>query len=122
MRRIAGERTLDIKRELIRSAEEDYLDLASVAGMVEEAFGLNHERKVFLYTTSTLSDLHHHGFLRAGIPTADGGFRPWDRGPKDALSLIEHEWSALHRRPALGEIVWFDATDRGITYLGSTAG
>lgn len=120
MKSVAGEKTSDIKRELVLSAEEDYLDLASVAGTVEEVLGLTDERDVLAYTLGVLSELLREGSLRPGIPTADGGFEPWRGGLKGTLVRVESEWRAMRRRPALGEVVWFDATDRGISYLEDT--
>ncbi len=112
-----GEKTFDLRRELILSAEEDYVDLATVAHIVQEALRLLGDREVHGYTMGTLFEMLHDGYLRAGVPTREGGFEPWEGGRVEIMSRMASEWMALGRTPALGEIVWFEATERGISYL-----
>lgn len=93
------------------------MDLATVAHTVKEALGLIEERDVYGYTLGTLFELLHDGFLRAGTPNTEGGFDPWEGGRVEVMSRIASRWMALGRTPVLGEIAWFDATERGISYL-----
>lgn len=120
MKSVTGGKTFDLNRELILSAEEDYADLASLAHTVRNVLGPVGEEEIRSHTLGRVYELLSGGFLRAGIPTPEGGFEPWEGGLMDVMGRIEGEWLTLGRMPALGEIVWFDATDRGISYLESS--
>lgn len=113
----AGEKTFDLYRELILSAEEDYIDLATVIHIVQEALRLTDERDVRDHTLGTVYGLLKDGLLRAGVPLPEGDFETW-RGGHKVTSRIASEWDSLGRTPVLGEIVWFDVTARGLSYLG----
>jgi hypothetical protein len=54
------------------------------------------------------------GLVQAGFPTPDGrGFEPWSLGPNAGIDRINSEWNALGREPKIGEVVWFNTTQKG---------
>ncbi len=115
---VSGEKTEDrLKKELILSAEEDYVDLSTYARIVDELLGIRDPEGIYRTTLGTVFELLSDRFVIAGVPTPDGGFEPWTDSIVNSMSRIQSGWHALPRRiPELGEIVWFVATDRGISY------
>jgi hypothetical protein len=95
-----------LKAELILSAEEDYADLASYAREVARE-----------HTCRLIAELLENGYIRAGIPTAEGEFEAWDEDLVEVVAHIDGQWRRLGRTPELGEIVWFEATGEGASYL-----
>jgi hypothetical protein len=118
---ISSEKTADrLKRELILSAEEDYVDLSTYARIVEEVLGFRAPEDIYRTTMGTVYELLSDRFVTAGVPTPDGGFEPWTGGIVNSMSRMQSGWQALGRIPELGELVWFDATERGISYAEGT--
>jgi hypothetical protein len=111
------DRLEELKRELILSAEEDYMDLSSYANEVGDALGLRGEDETREYTFRLIAELLEDRYIRAGIPTATGGFEEWDEDLVEVVAHIDGEWRRLGRTPELGEIVWFEATDKGVSYV-----
>lgn len=112
---IAG-KVEELKRGLVADATEDYLDLSFVAYAIKEAFEVSDDEEVMHYSMAVLHRLLDEGLLQAGIPTAEGGFEEWEL---DAHGVVERAlagWRYLGRTPTLGELVWFDATDKGEAY------
>jgi hypothetical protein len=114
---ISSEKTADrLKKELILSAEEDYVDLSTYARIVDEVLGIRDPEGIYRATLGTVYELFSDRFVTAGVPTSDGGFEPWADGIVNSMSRIQSGWQALGRIPELGELVWFDATERGLSY------
>ncbi len=64
-------------------------------------------------TMKAISDLLKANFVQAGFIIADGvGFEPWQLTAKEALERVEREWDALGRELDIGEIVWFEITEK----------
>ncbi|HXA29905.1 MAG TPA: hypothetical protein VN193_14285 [Candidatus Angelobacter sp.] len=58
-------------------------------------------------------ELLEEGRVRAGFPDNSGlEFRPWSLSTDEVMALIVQGWSKLGKAPSIGEIVWFDLTDR----------
>lgn len=108
----------DLKRELVLSAEEDYTDLASYVCEVSETLGIRSKDRAREVTLRLVAELLEEGFIRPGIPTADGGFDAWDEHLVEIVARIDSLWRLRGRSPELGEIVWFEATEAGEAYAG----
>lgn len=106
----------DLKKDLVADAVEDYTDLSFFTADIEEAFGVSAPPELMLYTAAVIHSLLEEGLVRAGVPTAGGGFEPWEEGANAAVERILSEWRELGRAPHLWEIVWFDATEKGEAY------
>jgi len=106
-----------LKAELILSAEEDYADLASYAREVADVLELRGEDETREHTFRLIAELLENGYIRAGIPTAEGGFEAWDEDLVEVVAHIDSQWRRLGRTPELGEIVWFETTEEGASYL-----
>ena len=104
------DRLEELKRELILSAEEDYTDLSTYAHDVARAMELRGEDETRDRTLRLVAELLEGGHIRAGIPTATGGFEEWDEDPVEVVAHINGEWRRLGRTPELGEIVWSEAS------------
>lgn len=114
-----------LKKDMVADTVEDYMDLSFYAKFVEDAFGSGgssgaREAELMFYTAAIVHSLLEDGLVRAGVPTPDGGFEPWEEDPDAAVERILAEWRALGRRPNLWEIVWFDATEKGEAYAEET--
>jgi hypothetical protein len=119
MRARSAGKVEELKRELILSAEEDYIDLSAIAYEVESTLKVRGKDAIRNETIRILAELLEDGYIRAGIPTAGGGFNEWDENLVEVVAHIDGEWRRLGRTPELGEIVWFEATDKGVSYVGA---
>ncbi|CAN5771209.1 hypothetical protein BH20ACT11_BH20ACT11_07590 [soil metagenome] len=106
----------ELGRGLVADAAEDYLDLSFVAHGIREAFEVSDNEEVLFYTVAVLYRLLDEELLRAGTPTPAGGFEVWEEGPRGTVERILSGWRFLGRAPELGELVWFDATEKGAAY------
>lgn len=111
-----GSRIEELKRGLVADAADDYLDLSFVAHGIREAFEVSDEEEVLFYTAAILHSLLCENLVRAGTPTAGGGFDAWEVESRGTVERILAGWRYLGRMPELGELVWFDATEKGETY------
>ncbi len=111
------DRLEELKVELILSAEEDYVDLSSNAHEVADVLELRGEDETREHTFRLVAELLEDGYIHAGIPTATGGFEEWDEDLVEVVAHIDGKWRRLGRTPELGEIVWFEATERGASYV-----
>ncbi len=119
MRAKSAARVEELKRELILSAEEDYIDLSAIAYEVESTLKVRGKDAIRNATIRILAELLEDGYIRAGIPTAEGGFDVWDEELVEIVAHIDGEWRRLGRTPELGEITWFEATEKGVAYVGA---
>ncbi len=62
--------------------------------------------------TEELAPLLEQGFMRVGDVVAQG-FVPWELEASQAIVLILRRWADLPREPNLGDVCWFDLTERG---------
>ena len=106
----------ELKRGLVADATEDYLDISFVTYAIGEAFEVSDDEELLFYTAAVLYSLLGEELLRAGNPTAAGGFDAWEVDARGAVERILAGWRYLGRAPTLGELVWFDATEKGETY------
>src|SRR3712207_3403915 len=103
----------ELKRELVLSAEEDYVDLASYVHEVSEVLGIRSKDRARELTLRLVAELLEEELIRPGVPTPDGGFEPWDEEIVESVARIDSLWRHRGRSPELGEIVWFEATEAG---------
>lgn len=106
-----------MKKYLVFFAHEDYADLSLFALDVEEELSLDDPDEVREETLGIVSDLLEAGLIRPGFPTRDGGFEPWALSAEAALARIVRGWNELDHEPTLGDIVWFEATEKGEKYI-----
>ncbi len=112
----------ELGRGLVADAVEDYLDLSFVAHGIREAFEVSDDEEVLFYTAAVLHRLLDEGLIRAGTPTAAGGFDAWDEDTRGTVERILAGWRYLGRAPELGELVWFEATAKGEAYTEDNQG
>ena len=104
----------ELKEELLREAAEDHRGLWVLPWSLREELGIEDPEERRLITLRMVSGLLEAGLVRAGFPTPDGlGFEPWAETVDEAMARIAHEWDALGREPDIGEIAWFDITEKG---------
>ncbi len=118
--RESADRIEDLKKELILSSEEDYLDLSAFSREVADALKLRGKDGTREATLRLVAELLEEGHIRAGIPTVEGGFEAWDEHLVEIVARIDGEWRRLGRPPELGEVVWFEATETGESYAASS--
>lgn len=95
----------------------DYFDLSALVLDVKEELGLDDSSKVRAITMEIVSDLLGSDLVRPGFPTRNGGFDAWRLSAKEAIARIECEWDELGREVSLGDIAWFEATEKGEEYV-----
>lgn len=106
----------ELKRGLVADAADDYLDISFVTYAIGEAFEVSADEELLFYTAAVLYSLLGEDLLRAGTPTTGGGFDTWEVEARGAVERILAGWRYLGRAPTLGELVWFDATEKGEAY------
>lgn len=112
--------TLDIarlERELLEECAEDHLGLWAVIWPLREEFGIEDEDERRKITLRMLTHLLGMGLMRAGVPDGRLRFNAWNLPATEALKRIEREWNELGREPNIGDVVWFDITEKGRAYL-----
>jgi hypothetical protein len=103
-----------IKLDILHSSWDDYTGLWEVIRMVQRHAPELDGRDLIDTTLRCVKDLIETDLVELGAPTADGGgFSRWDVQADESLSRIEREWTALHRHPTIGEIVWLTTSARG---------
>src|SRR5262245_7076167 len=98
--------------ELLRAGLDDWLhapEVASVAQFVGGATADDLNRDLSL---DLVREVVQRGLMKVGDLRKEG-FREWQMTPEAAIARVVREWSALGRRPRLGELFWLEITDEG---------
>lgn len=111
--------TAELKEELLREAVEDHRGLWILPWELREVLGIEDPEERRRMTLRMVSDLLGAGLIRAGFPRDRLGFEPWTLTAEEAVARIDREWRALGREPDIGEIVWFDITEKGREHVGA---
>jgi hypothetical protein len=106
---------------ILLEACEDYVGLWSVIWEFREIFKEAQESATRQKTIKVIKSLLEDDLIYAGQFNIDGEFERWDGTYFDVLSRIEAEWDELGREPEMGEIVWFEATEKGEMAIVSSA-
>lgn len=100
-------------------AEEDHVGLWEVIGDAKRLFPDANHIEIQRITLDLIYELLSSGFIEAGFPTPDGkDFIPWSDGSTEVANRIKSEWNTLRQEPNIGDVVWFNITDKGIRELG----
>ena len=121
-----------IQQQLLARAQYDWLGLWVIIRKMKEVRPVSPPEGVQKMTLQVVRELLEAGWVKAGNPTffieaaspqpgAPGGrnirFIPWPCTPEETLKRIESEWNRLGTEPSLGEIVWFEITEKGESVL-----
>jgi hypothetical protein len=98
---------------VLLEACEDYVGLWSIVWEFREIFKETQNNVIQRDTMEVITKLLNNGFVYAGQFNSDGEFERWNSTPDVILTRIEVEWNNLGREPDMGEIVWFEATEKG---------
>jgi hypothetical protein len=107
------ESVADLERLLLEEMQDDYVGLWEIARLVRTELGFENETGIFETTLRVVEDMVLEGLICPGVATAGGRFESWPVDPEQALHTINTAWEELGRTPRVGEIAWFDLTDRG---------
>lgn len=102
-----------LQQELLYECGLDQTGLWEFVWMTAEELDLDDPDEVRAAVLESTSGLLKAGYIRAGVPKGRVDFDPWNLSPEEAIERIEREWDALGREPDIGEIVWFDITEKG---------
>lgn len=91
--------------DFIAEGEVDYVGLWQVALAVKRA-GVTAQEDVRTESLELVRRLFQMTTLSVGWPDREGGFKPWDTSPEDAIGRIEFEWRHLGESPGMGDIAW----------------
>lgn len=96
-------------------ASLDSIGIWTISGDIAEEFSLVDRPEVVReLTIKVVSDLLERGLVRPGSPTTEGSFEVWPYEASESVIRIERDWEELDSPlPDLGDIVWFEATDKG---------
>lgn len=107
-----------LKYSLLAEAEEDHVGLWEVIGNAKRVSPNANSTEIQRITLDLVNELLNSGLIEAGFPASDGrSFIPWSGGSVEMVNRIKSEWNGLGREPNLGDVVWFNITDKGIKEL-----
>lgn len=101
----------EIDAAIIDMAEVDYLDLWSIARMLEAEFGDALGSDPNDIALDAIERLLRAGRLRAGELVPPGEFEPWSDDSERSIHVIRGRAGRLLRKPGVGEIGWFELVD-----------
>lgn len=103
-----------LQREVLAELEDDYVGVWEIAHLAEEELGTTDPGEIQELVREVVSNMLMHGWIEPGYATDEGGFEPWpEEAPGRTALKISEELEALGRRPALGDVVWFNLTSYG---------
>jgi hypothetical protein len=98
----------EVLESLAEECYEDHVGLWRIVNAVRFDLGSTNPSETRALTLRLVRTLLHERGMQVGQPAADGRhFIPWGLSPDQAVSRIDHEWSALGRDPNIGEVAWF---------------
>jgi hypothetical protein len=103
----------ELQREILQEMKDDYVGLWEIAYLVSTELGFEDEDAIYETTIAMIEDMLMQELIRPGVATDKGDFEPWQEDPVSSLRIITEMWQGLGRTPTVGDIAWFDLTDRG---------
>jgi hypothetical protein len=103
----------DLEREVLEEMRSDYIGLWEIARLVSAEIGSEDEPAIREYTLQVVENMMMYGLIRPGVAQDTGGFEPWTEDTGRALLRISQEWEDLGHVPEVGDVAWFDLTERG---------
>ncbi len=100
-----------IDEAIVDMAGVDYLDLWSIARMLEGEFGDALDGDAKDIALDAVERLLRAGTLRAGELVPPGEFEPWRDDAEHSIRVIRERVTDLGRKPDVGEIGWFELVD-----------
>ncbi|NGX33292.1 MAG: hypothetical protein K1060chlam4_01354 [Candidatus Anoxychlamydiales bacterium] len=111
---------LKLKKKILAFCFEDTADLLSIECIIND-FSKD-KKKSKENTLRTLQILLDEKLLKAGWVFKDGSFKVWKAKSNEIIKEIKEKWDFLDRELLLGDIVWFEITEKGrkeFEYLNS---
>jgi hypothetical protein len=100
-----------VRRETLLEGLEDWIGMWEIVCGMTEIQDSTRRREAVLGLIRELLEL---GWFEAGFPRMNPlGFDAWETSTSDAIARIEREWRELGGDPSLGDIVWFNLTEKG---------
>ncbi|HUY87501.1 MAG TPA: hypothetical protein VMV10_02080 [Pirellulales bacterium] len=100
-----------LKQNILAECDDDHVGLWSVIRDVEEALPKLGQAAIRDHVLGVLRELLVAQEIKAGYPTATGGFRSLRATPDKILAQIEADWPVGHR-PTIGEGPWFTKANK----------
>ena len=102
----------ELKIDLLLEGHEDYVGLWYFLEIVAENLNLKKE-KLKKKTLEIILCFLKEGYMEAGLLYGKGYFRKKDGNSEEIIVYIEKEWNALDREPNIGDVIWFNLTEKG---------
>src|SRR5947208_14160520 len=100
----------DVLESLVEECDEDHVGLWRIVNAARLDLGSKNPDETRAATLTLVRRLLERGRIQVGHPAPNGrDFVAWDLPPEQAMTRIEHEWSALGREPTIGEVAWFSS-------------
>jgi hypothetical protein len=98
----------DVLESLVEECQDDHVGLWRIVNAVQLDLGSRNPDETRTMTLRLVRSLLFERGMQVGHPAPDGRhFVSWHLPPEQAVSRIEHEWSALGREPNIGDVAWF---------------
>jgi hypothetical protein len=111
---------IKLKKNILAFCAEDSADLLSIECIINDYYKTKQSSKIIIL--KIIQNLLQENLLKAGWVQKDGSFLNWKASSNEILKEIKRKWEELDRDLLLGDIVWFEITEKGrkeFEYLNS---
>lgn len=106
-----------VEARLLEECAEDWMGLWAFVWSVREEMGMEDPEARREATMKIVSRLLNADLIRPGGVARDEGFHPSGESAEEVLERIEREWDDMEGEPTIGDIVWFDLTEKGEEFV-----
>ena len=111
------DKILRLKKEFFTSFLDDWIGLWELIYMVKNIIELTEQKEVKKFLLEFVLDLLKENLILAGFPHTDGSFQKWEGKPKEIVMRIKQDWENLDKEVNVGDVIWFDITEKGEALL-----
>jgi hypothetical protein len=101
-----------IVNRLLDSCLSDWIQPHEVSWLAKSVGGAETLAEIQDMSLKIIRHLLEDDLVVAG-DLLEGGFKAWDVSPREAFRRIETKWSTYPGGPSLGDLCWFDLTEKG---------
>lgn len=104
---------INIKNRILVEAVDDYIGLWSIIREIRDCNKNLDLLSIRNQTISFLNEMLDNQLMQAGNFNAESEFKTWNFSSTEIINKIEKEWDKLGYEPNIGDIVWFEITEKG---------
>src|SRR3989338_6922742 len=102
-----------LRMKFFISFSDDWVALWELIRMVKEIYGFEAQNEIQTFVLKFIYNLLSDKLICVGFPKKGGNFDSWKGDSMELIQRIKDEWDALGKEPNIGDVVWFDLTEKG---------